>query len=104
VNLKILYAHHNKLSSVNFLPPNLENLDLGYNLLESVPSALKTVPHLTDLDISNNKITSGSEILKQIPGLQKVFLSLNDFESDPAKFAELQQIIVDLEKKSVKVK
>ena len=104
VNLKILYAHHNKLSSVNFLPPNLENLDLGYNLLESVPSALKTVPHLTDLDISNNKITSGSKILKRIPGLQKVFLSLNDFESDPAKFAELQQIIVDLEKKSVKVK
>jgi Fe-S-cluster formation regulator IscX/YfhJ len=42
--------------------------------------------------------------LKRIPGLQKVFLSLNDFESDPAKFAELQQIIVDLEKKSVKVK
>jgi Leucine-rich repeat (LRR) protein len=104
VNLKILYAHHNRLSTVSFLPPNIENLDLGYNLLESVPSALKTVPHLTDLDISNNKITSGSELLKQIPGLQKVFLSLNDFESDPAKFAELQQIIVDLEKKSVKVK
>jgi Leucine-rich repeat (LRR) protein len=104
VNLKILYAHHNKLSSVDFLPPNIEYLDLGFNLLESVPSALKTVPHLTDLDISNNKIKSGSEILKQIPGLQKVFLSLNDFESDPVKFAELQQIIVDLEKKSVKVK
>ena len=77
---------------------------MGFNLLESVPVALKKVPHLTDLDISNNKITSGSELLKQIPGLQKVFLSLNDFESDPAKFAELQQIIVDLEKKSVKVK
>lgn len=104
VNLKILYAHHNKLSSVNFLPPNIENLDLGFNLLESVPAALKTVPHLTDLDISNNKITSGAEILKQIPGLKKVFLALNDFESDPAKFAELQQIIVDLEKKLVKVK
>ncbi len=103
-NLKILYAHHNKLSSVNFLPPNIENLDLGFNLLESVPASLKTVPQLTDLDISNNKITSGAEILKQIPSLKKVFLALNDFESDSTKFAELQQIIVDLEKKSVSVK
>ncbi|MCP9761460.1 leucine-rich repeat domain-containing protein [Lacihabitans soyangensis] len=103
-NLKILYAHHNKLSLVNFLPPNIENLDLGFNLLESVPAALKTVPHLTDLDISNNKITSGAEVLKQIPDLKKVFLALNDFESDSTKFAELQQIIVDLKKKSVKVK
>jgi Leucine-rich repeat (LRR) protein len=103
-NLKILYAHHNKLSTVNFLPPNIENLDLGFNLLESVPAALKTAPQLSDLDISNNKITSGAEILKLIPGLKKVYLALNDFESDPTKFAELQQIIVDLEKKSVKVK
>ncbi|MCF8325120.1 MAG: hypothetical protein K9I84_09195 [Leadbetterella sp.] len=104
MNLKILYAHHNKLSSVNSLPPNIENLDLGFNLLESVPAVLKTTHQLSDLDISNNKITSGAEILKQIPGLKKVYLALNDFESDPTKFAELQQIIVDLEKKSVKVK
>jgi hypothetical protein len=43
-------------------------------------------------------------LLPQITKLKNVALSFNDFESDPTKFAELQQIIVDLEKKSVSVK
>lgn len=103
-NLKVLYAHHNKLSTINFLPPNIENLDVGFNLIESVPETFKYAQKLTDLDISNNKIRSGADYLKQIPALKKIYLALNDFESDPTKFAELQQIIVDLEKKSVKVK
>ncbi|MCP9746269.1 leucine-rich repeat domain-containing protein [Lacihabitans sp. CS3-21] len=103
-NLKVLYAHHNKLSSISFLPPNIENLDVGFNLIESVPESFTYAQKLTDLDISNNKIRSGANHLKQIPRLKKVYLALNDFESDPTKFAELQQIIVDLEKKSVKVK
>lgn len=103
-SLKVLYAHHNKLSSVKSLPPNLENLDLGFNLLETVPESLRKANKLTNLDISYNKIKSGASLLPQIPKLKNVALSFNDFESDPTKFAELQQIIVDLEKKSVSVK
>lgn len=56
------------------------------------------------MDISNNKIKLGAVVLDKIPQLKDLIINDNDFESDPNKFAELQQIIVDLEKKSVKVK
>ena len=103
-NLKILYAHHNKLTEIGNFPPNLEVLDLGFNLLETIPTSLENADKLTDLDISNNRIKAGAEVLLKLLVLKKVFLALNDFESEPTKFAELQQIIVDLEKKSVIVK
>lgn len=104
VNLKVIYVHHNKLSAINALPPNIEYLDLGFNLLTEVPKSLNNLEKLTHLDLANNKMISGSEVLKQIPNLKNLNVIRNDFESDPTKFAELQQIIVDLEKKSVKVK
>lgn len=103
-SLKTIYAHHNKLSSFDSFPPNLEYLDLGFNLFETVPEKLDLALKLSYLDISNNKIKLGAVVLDKIPQLKNLILNDNDFESDPAKFAELQQIIVDLEKKSVKVK
>ncbi|MCP9754247.1 hypothetical protein EGI26_03595 [Lacihabitans sp. CCS-44] len=104
ISLKTIYAHHNKLSIFDSFPPNLEYLDIGFNLLETVPKHLNFAMKLTYLDISNNRIKSGAGVLSQVTKLKNVALSANDFESDPTKFAELQQIIVDLEKKSVSVK
>ncbi|MCP9767028.1 leucine-rich repeat domain-containing protein [Lacihabitans sp. LS3-19] len=103
-SLKVLFAHHNKFTSLAALPSNLEHLDLGFNLLEDIPQCFSNLQKVDELDISNNKIKSGAEILQGMKSLEKVYLALNNFDEDPKKFAELQQIIVDLEKKSVVVK
>jgi Leucine-rich repeat (LRR) protein len=88
--LQRLNLQNNMLSAVDdciFQLTTLVNLDVSGNLLRSITGLFSALSEMVACDISNNKITSGSEILKRIPGLQKVFLSLNDFESDPAKFA-----------------
>lgn len=103
-NLNILYAHHNRLNRLPELPKNIALLDIGFNLFTEVPKQLKYLKKLEELDISNNKMKDLASELLQLNALKSVFLYNNDFEEDPKKFEELKQIIVDLEKKSVKVK
>ena len=103
-NLVSLYVHHNLLNRIEKLPKNLVLLDLGFNIFTEVPSQLKYLEKLEELDISNNKMQLNAKDLLDIKALKSVYLFNNDFDEDPTKFAELQQIIVDLKKKSVKVK
>jgi len=103
-SLKVLFAHHNKFTTLAALPSNLEQVDIGFNLFETVPQCFSNLQKVEELDISNNKMNGGSEVLRSMKSLKKVYLALNNFDEEPKKFAELQQIIVDLEKKSVIVK
>ncbi len=103
-NLNILYAHHNRLNRLPELPKNIALLDIGFNLFTEVPNQLKYLKKLEELDISNNKMKDLASELLQLNALKSVYLYNNDFEEDPIKFEELKQIIVDLKKKSVKVK
>jgi Leucine-rich repeat (LRR) protein len=103
-NLHMLYAHHNRLNRLPELPKNIALLDIGFNLFAEVPNQLKYLNKLEELDISNNKMKDLASELLHLNALKSVFLYNNDFEEDPIKFEELKQIIVDLKKKSVKVK
>ncbi len=101
-SLKILYLHHNKVTILPTLPPNIEVLDFGYNLVESLPSNLEQLDKLKELDFSNNNIKGSFVDLLKLDGLQTVYISKNLDNEKNAE--EIKQLIVDLEKKSVKVK
>jgi Leucine-rich repeat (LRR) protein len=103
-NLKTLYAHHNKLSQLPEIPPNLELLDLGYNMLKIVPSGLKSCDFITDLDVSNNQLSGNFEVLKELKSLKLLYILTNNWEANEQELSELKQIVLDLRKKSVQVK
>ncbi|MFN8428374.1 MAG: leucine-rich repeat domain-containing protein [Spirosomataceae bacterium] len=104
INLKTLYAHHNKLSNLPEIPPNLELLDLGFNMIKTLPSGLNSCDFITDLDVSNNQLSGDFGVLKELKSLKLLYILTNNWEANEQELSELKQIVVDLRKKSVQVK
>jgi Leucine-rich repeat (LRR) protein len=103
-NLNELYLHHNKLDSLPALPAGLIKLDVGYNLFKTIPKCIKDLPKMTELDVSNNRLTDGHKEFSFMNSLKTLYIINNDFKSIDKNYTELQQIIVDLEKKSIIVR
>jgi Leucine-rich repeat (LRR) protein len=103
-NLKNLYVHHNKLDKLESLPPNLEILDLGYNLFQSIPTAIVDCQKLEQLDLSNNKINDNLEVLEKLPNLKTLYWGKNPWVNDETKLKELDLIFTRLKERNIMVK
>lgn len=77
-NLTVLNLAHNKISNITYLPPNIRELSLTNNKVESVSPGLRCLS-LIHLGLSYNKITSPvfSRICTNFPNLFSIDISFN---------------------------
>jgi Leucine-rich repeat (LRR) protein len=67
----------------------LSQLDIGFNLLTTVPPAVGLLTKLTVLDLQGNQITSLPEELALLGQLRDLILSYNRFTTVPSALKEL---------------
>ncbi|CAJ1415705.1 unnamed protein product [Effrenium voratum] len=86
--LQVVNLSHNRLSILPADFPrtaanDLQYVDLSYNQLTSVPTALMQCRQLQELNLSHNKLTQLPEVY-ELKKLKKLFLSFNELVALPA--------------------
>eukprot|EP01006_Ploeotia_vitrea_P017196 TRINITY_DN48268_c0_g1_i2.p1 TRINITY_DN48268_c0_g1~~TRINITY_DN48268_c0_g1_i2.p1 ORF type:complete len:267 (-),score=44.80 TRINITY_DN48268_c0_g1_i2:104-904(-) len=100
--LKEINLTKNEISSLPaaaFSPqtfPELRELEINSNKLESLPDSLATLPNLTKLSISENKLTSLPDGVWGMKGLTFLGLQQNKFTEIPATITGLKDTLLTL--------
>ncbi|KAJ7593728.1 hypothetical protein C8J56DRAFT_884513 [Mycena floridula] len=72
--------------------PNLRELDVQNNLMETLPRYLSQMDSLTTLNISNNKFRTIPLVVCQLPRLQNLDISFNLIEELPTELGRLTEL------------
>lgn len=82
------------ISSIrSFVAPNLVEIDLSFNKLTAIPSAISNLPSLEILNLAGNQINQlNAELLKKMGSVRELSLSGNQLTSLPAQIGYLTDI------------
>lgn len=93
--VKMLYWRNQNLTRIPseiFKMNNLEELDMGINLLSEVPDEISELKNLKNLHLSYNLISSVSSKIEDLDNLEEIWLLDNELSEIPIELCKLQKL------------